>query len=508
MRRKAILTIRLHHGLLHMDDANMAQPIRSLLTALGALAAMIGVAGASDFSEPWKREDRALVIDAYEYNPIDWPEMVSDKRIVGFINKASDGLAPAYYCSGDVVELRLCKTLWRRHAVAQELFQTRRTLAKALGLKWGAYHLARPGNPLEQAENFLDFAKPGPDDLMALDIEENDPDKWMSLADAETFVQEIRRRTGRYPILYTNGNTARHIADNRSVYPLLSRLPLWYARYKPEIGMHFPKGNWESYALWQFSAQANCNARRCPYRVAGTKYDIDVNVTTLTPDELRRAWPFGGLLGPPPVDVIATVPVPVSRTLALAGDVELSYAQVELEPGSLLALAYAFLQAGERYPARSAPRPLRDDASAPKPVAVMASATAPAGYEPAMDADSDPEAFRGLTTPVAALAGSVDPMTTAAVQQGAPSRAGPSLRFKRHDFPVFLLEALHGGGEDFEDLFGRPSQHSAALADNDRPVDQNWVSDHEVDQLLVTPFRIVEAERGIGRVLAPQQVTR
>ena len=103
MRRKAILTIRLHHGLLHMDDANMAQPIRSLLTALGALAAMIGVAGASDFSEPWKREDRALVIDAYEYNPIDWPELVSDKRIVGFINKASDGLAPAYYCSGDVV---------------------------------------------------------------------------------------------------------------------------------------------------------------------------------------------------------------------------------------------------------------------------------------------------------------------------------------------------------------------------------------------------------------------
>ncbi len=96
---------------------------------------------ASDFSEPWKRLDRALVIDAYEYNPIDWQELVSDKRIVGFINKASDGLPPAYRCSGDAAQKRLCKTLWRRHAVAQELFQTRRTLAKALGLKWGAYHL-------------------------------------------------------------------------------------------------------------------------------------------------------------------------------------------------------------------------------------------------------------------------------------------------------------------------------------------------------------------------------
>ena len=36
--------------------------------------------------------------------------------------------------------------------------------------------------------------------------------------------------------------TAQHIADNRDKYPLLSRLPLWYARYKPEIGMHFPEG--------------------------------------------------------------------------------------------------------------------------------------------------------------------------------------------------------------------------------------------------------------------------
>ena len=131
-----------------------------------------------------------------------------DKRIAGFINKASDGLPPAYACSGDETETRLCKALWKRHAVARELFHTRRTVAKALGLKWGAYHLARPGNPIDQANNFLDFAEPAPDDLIALDIEDNDPEQWMSLEDAEEFARHIHRRTGRFPLLYTNGTTA------------------------------------------------------------------------------------------------------------------------------------------------------------------------------------------------------------------------------------------------------------------------------------------------------------
>lgn len=303
--------------------------LRSL--ALAALAAAWALqpsaSAASDFSEPWKRPDRALVIDAYEYNSIDWQKLAGDKRIAGFINKASDGLPPAYSCSGDETAFRLCKALWKRHAVARELFHTRKVVATALGLKWGAYHLARPGNPVEQAENFLAFAEPGPDDLMALDIEENDPEKWMSLDDAEIFVRHIFLRTGRYPILYTNGTTAKHIADSRYRYRLLSRLPLWYARYKPEIGMHFPKGNWQRYTLWQFSAQANCNTSRCPYRVAGTPNDIDINVAPMDAQSLRAAWPFGELLEAKD-EFIAAVPIPIARDDGLKGDSRIRYASV------------------------------------------------------------------------------------------------------------------------------------------------------------------------------------
>ena len=108
------------------------------LAVLGAL--LLGATGgkASDFSEPCKRNDRALVVDAYEYNPIDWQKLAGHKRVVGFINKGSDGVSPPYECRGNETEVRLCKALWKRHAVARELFHTRRTVAKALGLKWGA----------------------------------------------------------------------------------------------------------------------------------------------------------------------------------------------------------------------------------------------------------------------------------------------------------------------------------------------------------------------------------
>jgi GH25 family lysozyme M1 (1,4-beta-N-acetylmuramidase) len=324
---------------------------RTVFAALGAawLAGASLPAGASDFSEPWKRQDRALVIDAYEYNSIDWHKLALDKRIAGFINKASDGLPPAYFCSGDETEIRLCKALWKRHAVTRELFHTRRMMAKALGLKWGAYHLARPGNPIDQADNFVDFAEPGPDDLIALDIEGNDPEKWMSLEDAEEFVRRIRSRTGRFPVLYTNDVTANHIAAHRDRYRLLSRLPLWYARYKPTIGAHFPKGNWESYTLWQFAAQSNCNPRSCPYRVPGTPDDIDVNVASMSADELRAAWPFGALLGTP-VNMIASVPVPISRQAALSGDVALLFAKVEQPGEPPAAFASMFALAGGKGP--------------------------------------------------------------------------------------------------------------------------------------------------------------
>jgi len=319
-------------------------------------------ADATDFDRAWEQKDRAIVIDAYEYNPIDWRALTSDKRIVGFINKASDGVSPPYACDGTETEQRLCKALWKRHAVARELFHTRRAMAKALGLKWGAYHLGRPGNPIEQANHFIDFAEPEPDDLLAIDIEDNLPDQFMSLADAEEFARHVFRRLGRYPVLYTNGSTAKHIADKRRTYPLLSRLPLWYARYKPQIDMHFPKGNWESYALWQFASRSNCGPRRCPYRVPGAPLDIDVNVAPMTAAALADAWPFASLV-PERADVFATdtVPVPAARAAALDGTFSVPFVPLD-RPLTPAFLAAMLREAGDRQ-ARAIEQPALKTAS-------------------------------------------------------------------------------------------------------------------------------------------------
>lgn len=264
--------------------------------ACALLSGFVATSQASDFYQPWRNKQKAIIIDAYEKNPINWQEMVKNKQIRAFIGKSSDGLPSPWACPGNATEKKICKKSFQNYFMKQQLYHTRKTLAKALGLKWGAYHLGRPGNPIAQANHFLDFAKPQDDELIALDIEHDNPKKWISFKDAEIFARQIYARIGRYPVLYTNHNTAQRIASRRAEFPLLSRLQLWYARFKGDVRGAFPMGNWESYTMWQFSAHPNCNKRRCLYRVRGTEPNIDVNVSTLTIAEFDKAWPFNGLV--------------------------------------------------------------------------------------------------------------------------------------------------------------------------------------------------------------------
>lgn len=284
-------------------------------------------AAASEFNYAWRDKQKALVIDAYEKNPIDWQKMVTDKRIRAFIAKSSDGLQSPWSCSGNTTQRKICKKSFQNYFMKQQLYHTRKTLAKALGLKWGAYHLGRPGNPVAQANHFLQFAKPEKDELIALDIEHDDPKKWISFKDAEIFARQIYKRIGRYPVLYTNHNTAQRIAARRDEFPLLSRMQLWYARFKGDIRGAFPMGNWDTYTLWQFSAHPNCNKRRCLYRVPGTEPNIDVNISTLSIEEFDKAWPFDGLVPEKKPEVKA----PEILMVSAEGPVEETIAKQEIK---------------------------------------------------------------------------------------------------------------------------------------------------------------------------------
>ncbi|MEX6505058.1 glycoside hydrolase family 25 protein [Jiella sp. M17.18] len=343
----------------------------------------------ANWDEPWKASDKALVVDAYEFNPIDWAALTSDKRIAGFINKASDGLPPDWKCSGDSSseDYKLCKNRWWKYTVTKELYQTRRQMAKMKGLLWGAYHLGRPGNPREQADHFVDFADPQPDDLLALDIEDRG-DEWMSLSDAEIFANQVKIRTGRYPVLYTNGSTAKYISEHKADLPLLSRLPIWYARYRDDITDKFPTDTWPTYALWQFSSMHNCTDRSCPYRVKGAKNDIDVNVSTYNVADLRKAWPFDKLIDAKPDEtdpaaLVASVAASTKTDVAKAATVEVARAETAGKPAAANAAGEPMLAAygpAEHHPTLDPLKMLTGLAREEHDGAVPSAAEAQAGH--------------------------------------------------------------------------------------------------------------------------------
>lgn len=228
------------------------------------------VAQSPEFNEPWKNPNVALAIDPFEGNDIDWDKLATDKRVVAIIHRATIG-----------------------NRVDQK-YAERKIEAKKRGYKWGAYHVGKPGNGLAQADFFLEAIKPDADDLLALDLESTDSEKYISFEDARVFVNRIKEKTGRYPIIYANNFVINAINQQAFEEDVLPRTLLWYARFKSTV-TDFPNGVWTRYTFWQFSSEINClpnNRDACLYTVPGTAYDMDVDVFNGTIEELKRKWPL------------------------------------------------------------------------------------------------------------------------------------------------------------------------------------------------------------------------
>jgi GH25 family lysozyme M1 (1,4-beta-N-acetylmuramidase) len=231
------------------------------------------VAQSSEFSSPWKNPNIALAIDPFEGNDIDWDQLATDKRVVAIIHRATIGDR------------------------ADKKYAERKIVARKRGYKWGAYHLGKPGDPIKQANFFLETVKPDPDDLLALDLESTDTSKHMSFDEARLFIERVKEKTGRYPFVYANNVVTKAIAEQLGPNDIFAKTPLWYARFKSTV-TDFPKGAWDTYTLWQFSSEINCKADErssCLYTVPGTAYDMDVNVFNGTIEELKKGWPFSDM---------------------------------------------------------------------------------------------------------------------------------------------------------------------------------------------------------------------
>src|SRR5258707_5962067 len=188
----------------------MIRTLLSIALVLGC-SPLLSPAQSPEFTEPWKKPNIALAIDPYERNEIDWEKLATDKRVVAIIHRATIGDR------------------------ADRKYAERRDEAKKRGYKWGAYHLGKPGDPLKQADFFLETVKPAADDLIALDVESPDEARDMSFAEARLFIKRIKEKTGRYPLVYANNKVTKAISDQYGSDDVFSKTCLWYARFKKNV---------------------------------------------------------------------------------------------------------------------------------------------------------------------------------------------------------------------------------------------------------------------------------
>ncbi|MGV8676935.1 glycoside hydrolase family 25 protein [Pseudomonas aeruginosa] len=217
---------------------------------------------AAEFDAPWRDSKVALIIDPYYANSIDWDKLASEPRVVAVIHKSTigtDRLDSSYFA--------------------------RKKDAKERGYLWGSYHWGVAGNPEQQADFYIDTVKPEEDELIALDLEDASSKKLMNADEAVRFIERVKQRVGRYPVLYTNHASAKLISSKYQSSSF-SKTPLWYARFKPKV-TDFPVGVWSSYTLWQFSSEI---LLQMP--IPGVKSDMDINVYNGTVEQLRAAWPL------------------------------------------------------------------------------------------------------------------------------------------------------------------------------------------------------------------------
>jgi lysozyme len=128
-----------------------------------------------------------------------------------------------------------------------DAYAARRSLATHAGLLWGAFHWGTAAPASDQVDNFLNWAKPDNNTLLALDYE-RDVGNQMTLDGAREFLGLINDKLGRKAILYS-GDVAK-TALGKSNDPFFGSHRLWLAQYgnTPVV-----QRSWKNYWLWQYT---------------------------------------------------------------------------------------------------------------------------------------------------------------------------------------------------------------------------------------------------------------
>lgn len=177
-----------------------------------------------------------VVIDLSHYNTVTSFSDVKSGGVVGVIHKATQG------------------TNW-----TDSTYASRKQQAKAAGLWWGAYHFGTNTDGTAQAQYFLSIVNPGPNDLLALDFEENSSSQ-MTIAQAEQFVTEVFNQTGRYPGFYSDALAGNMLGS--STDSVLANCWFWRAQYGASSPSVPP--TWSTWTMWQYTSSGPVNGISAP----------------------------------------------------------------------------------------------------------------------------------------------------------------------------------------------------------------------------------------------------
>ncbi len=219
---------------------------------------------------------QTLVADMGSQNPVDFSKLAA-AGCVGVIHRAT-----------------------RSNEQTDPHYQTRRDLARAVGLKWGGYAF-NTGEPVaDQVQRFLDFAKFSDDESAWLDLERNPGGSGqMTLGMTIEFLARVDGELERHCGLYS-GNVIKtlitHATDTQRDF--LAAHPLWGCEYGPRWRNVDANGHplpWAKPFLWQYTGDGIGPG---PHTMDGLEPGADLSVFDGTPDELRAAWPLPAISAP------------------------------------------------------------------------------------------------------------------------------------------------------------------------------------------------------------------
>ena len=210
------------------------------------------------------------VLDLSHYDKVTDINAVQAAGILGIVNKATEGLG-----------------------YRDDTYASRRTQVESAGLKWGAYHFMRPGDPIAQAKFFLGVVGDPAGLMLMCDWEI----PGVSIATMKQFQHAIHDKVGRFPVLYSYGAMLIQMLGTKTQDADLAQMRLWLAAYNNHP--LWPTQIWPVPFLWQFTGDGNGNG---PHQIPGIvlvgSRGIDINAyeggdahaTTHTDAELLAEW--------------------------------------------------------------------------------------------------------------------------------------------------------------------------------------------------------------------------